>query len=92
MKAVFADPRTVGCSAREERPGPLSFTVTLPALSTNQAITLWETLHRVADVLWDAYGVEMSEVFIQEASMEDLHDNDPESSPHDQDSSDDVPF
>ena len=72
--------------------GSLSFTVTLPALSTNQAITLWETLHRVADVLWDAYGVEMSEVFIQEASMEDLHDNDPESSPHDQDSSDDVPF
>lgn len=66
-----------------------SLTFTLPALSTEQAIALWEALHQVADALWDVHGDAMAEVFAREALMEPDPDDwcDPAGDPVD-----DIPF
>jgi hypothetical protein len=67
----------------------ISLKITLPELSTGQAIALWEAIHQVADAIWDAHGDAMGQVFAQEALLQPDPDDwcDPASDPDD-----DVPF
>ena len=67
----------------------ITLTITLPALSTEQAIALWETLHQVADALWDIHGDVMAQVFAQEALLQPDPDDWCDS---DDDPDNDVPF
>lgn len=68
---------------------PFSFTITLPSLSTEQAIALSEALHQLVDALWDVHGDAMAQVYAQEGLLDpDPHDwYDPAADPDD-----DVPF
>ena len=68
-----------------------SFTITLPELSTQQAIALWEALHHVADAIWDVHGDAMGQVFAEDAIHQLEHELDVGYDPDD-DLDDDVAF
>lgn len=67
----------------------ISVTISVPSLSTEQAIALWEALQQVADAIWDVHGDAMAHVFDREALLEPDPDNWRDL---DGDPDDDVPF
>ena len=69
---------------------PITLTITLPALSTDQAIGFCDALQAVIDAIWDVHGTAMAEVFEREALLEP--DPDDWRTPACDPSEDDVPL
>lgn len=49
---------------------PITIAITLPPLSTEQAIALCDVLQAVIDAVWETHGQSMAEVFARDTPLE----------------------